>query len=426
MRSSSAVAVRRAALITLPAGLLTATVAFSGPASAATITDPGTAAARYLSQQLAAGGNRLLYDSFMGGPRYDNAGGTADAIMGLAASGTSRTQAAKSTAWFAKNLTAYTGSGSTISAGATAKALLLAVVEGENPRTFGGVDLIDQLQDRLAATGRFEDKLDAGDKNAQDYSSSISQSLALLGLQRAGQTISPTAVSYLLKQQCSNGGFDFTLDDASCTSDPDATGFVVQALVAVGGQRNAVSKAVTYLAGQQKASGAVGDVGVANSTGLAAMAFTAAGDTARATMARSYLKTLQYDCGFPVALRGGLAANAQNLADKKQVGSKAAPDQSDDTATAQGIVGLVGSSYVTVSASGSTSATPADACTATPTGTATSTATPTSSVTGPPVITDGPQDSSGGGLLVGAVIAGGALATGAAGLRRVSRRAGRH
>lgn len=420
---SSTVA-RRAVFFTIPAGVLAATVAISGPASAATITDPGTAAARYLSQQLAAGGDHLLYDSFMGGPRYDNTGGTADAIMGLAASGTSRAQAAKSTAWFAKNVTAYTGSGPAISAGATAKALLLAVVEGRNPRTFGGVDLISQLQDRLAASGRFQDKLDPGVKDAEDYSSSISQSLALLALQRAGQPVSPTAVSYLLKQQCSNGGFDFTLDDTSCTSDPDATGFVVQALVAVGGQRNAVSKAVTYLGGQQNSVGAVGDVGVANSTGLAAMAFTAAGDTARATKARSYLRTLQYGCGFPDALRGGLAANAQSLADKKQSGSKAVPDQSDDTATAQGILGLVGSSYVTVSASGSAAATPGDACTATPI--PTGTATPTSTVTGPPVITDGPQDSSGGGLLVGTVVAGGALATGAAGLRRVSRRSGRH
>ncbi|PWJ24801.1 hypothetical protein ATK17_0902 [Branchiibius hedensis] len=434
-------AARRAGMFAIPAGVLAVTLAFGPPASAADSTEPGHPASRYLALRIADGGGRLLYDPYQG-QQYDNLGGTADAMMGMIANGTSMIAVKQARDYLQKNVANYIGSGTELYAGATAK-LLLAVDSSTSRvdptpsvRNFGGVDLVARLQSLQTESGRFSDQSSYPDG---DYSNGITQSLGILALSKVGIK-APTTVAYLLKQQCSDGGFDLTLDDPKgCTSDPDTTGYAVQALVAAGSDRAAVTRATNYLAAAQKSSGAVGNgqTGVANSTALAAMAFSVAGDTARWSKARSYLFSLQYPCSTPPKLRGAIAANAQIRASKIAEGAKAKPDQSDDVATGQALVAMAGANYITLDANLAVGAIPADECAATPPATSvtpppsssaassTSAVSSSSAVTGPPVVTDGPETGAPGAEGVAIVLLG-AVAVGAGGLSVARRGRGRH
>ena len=427
MHPTTLIAVRRAAYFTLPAGVLATGLAFSSPASAAYLGDPGAQAGTFLATQLSSSGDRFVSSG------YDDYGLTIDAVLGLGASGVGSDQANRSTTFIAGHVGDYVGSGGEIYSGATAKALLLATVEGRNPRAFGGLNLVSNLESLETTSGRFSDKSQYG-----DYSNLIGQSLAIIGLKRAGATVPVNSVSYLIKQQCADGGFRLTLDDKTCSSDPDATGFAAQALVAAGGQSGALAKAIGYLKGKQDSAGGVGGAGPtsavnANSTGLAAAAFTAAGDTAAASKARAYLVKLQYPCSVPTALRGGIAYNAATLAAAKAAGSKATVSDQDRRTTAQAILGVTGTSYVSVKAP-TTGGTPVDECdrvTPPPTSSTTSPSSTASSssssdVTGPPVITDGGDDGGSavaGGFAV-ALAGGAALGAGAVAVSRRTR--GRH
>lgn len=425
---------RRAAYLSVPAGILAAGLALSAPASAATITQPGAAAGRFLATQLAASGDR--FQTSVDGQSYDDLGLTIDGILGLSASGVGGTQAARSTSYLANHVGEYIGTGAESYSGATAKALLLAAAEGRNPRSFGGVDLVTTLEDRQTASGRFVDKSQYG-----DFSNVIGQSLAIIALKRARATVPANTVSYLVKQQCADGGFRLALDDKTCSSDPDITAFAAQALVAGGGQSAALTKAISYLKSKQNSAGGVGGAGPtaaanANSTGLAAAAFTAAGDSTAAGKARSFLLKLQYPCSTSAALRGGIAYNSDALAAGKTAGSKAKVADQDRRSTAQAILGVTGSSYLEVKAPTS-NATPADQCIAvsppptsstSPTSTSTSSASSaTSTVTGPPVITDGPTDSGLGlpALVGAAALAGAGIGVGGVAASRRGR-TGRH
>lgn len=420
-------AARRAALFTIPAGVLAATVALTGPASAATASGPGAGAGRFLATQLAGDGGLFL--TTFDGQSYPDYGLTLDAILGLAASGTSGAQANRSTTSIADHIKDYTTYEKDLYSGPTAKALLVAVVENRDPRSFGGVNLITQLQGLQEASGRF------GDKSQYDSSNMIGQSLAIIGLKRAGVGADAKAVSYLEQQQCTDGGFTMgSPGEKGCSSDPDVTAFAVQALVAGGGKTAVLSKAVSYLKAKQGTDGGVGGAGPtaaenANSTGLAAAAFVAAGDTSAASKAKSYLLKLQLGCTYPAALRGAIAYNPDALAALKAKGAGAKVSDQERRSTTQATLGITGQSYLSVTASG-VSATPADQCTTPPptstqpSGSATGSAT--NSVTGPPVITDGPDSGSSsvaGGFAI-AVVGGAALGAGGVAVSRRAR--GRH
>ncbi len=182
------------------------------------------AAADFLARTLADGDDRYVYPD----STYFDGGNTIDAIIALAGSGTGATQAEESLRYLEDNLDVYVGSGGEAYAGPTAKALLAVVVAGGDPTSFGGVDLVADLE-ALESEGRFSDASAYG-----DYSNTIGQSLALIALLRAGQTVSTASVDVLLDQQCADGGFRGALDGDACVSDPDATAFAAQALIAAG------------------------------------------------------------------------------------------------------------------------------------------------------------------------------------------------
>ena len=159
-------------------------------------------------------------------------------------------------------------------AGATAKAAVLAQSQGKNPRSFGGVDLVTQLEGRVATaapiTGRIEDAYDPTDQFGGDFANVIGQAYAAQALALAGSAKAGAATAFLLQQQCAKGFFrqyfttDKTRADQSCQGAPaaergastDATALAVLALQDVKGAKAkaAVKKAVAWLDGHPAAA----------------------------------------------------------------------------------------------------------------------------------------------------------------------------
>lgn len=277
---------------------------------------------------------------------YTQHGPTIDAVLALAASGAGAAQAEATTAALAADVEGYIGAGAETYTGATGKLLTLTAVQGGSATDFGGVNLVERLRSTLTDEGRFVDQSEWG-----DYSNTLGQSWGIIGLERAAGGADASAVEFLRAQQCADGGFRLYPETEPCASNPDATGIAVQALVAAAGPADTdVTEATAYLAGLMDADGGIGgepptDGVNANSTGLAAGAFTAAGDTANAERARAFLASLYLGCTAPQELRGAIAYDAAALAEP-ELGTQLR------MATGQAAVGLAGQSYVTVSASG--------------------------------------------------------------------------
>lgn len=146
------------------------------------------------------------------------------------------------------------------------------------------------------------------------------QSLALTALAAAKVTPADQAVGWLTGQQCEDGGWpSYRAAGAACdarTEDSNATAVAVQALVALGGHRDAVDKGVQWLKAVQNADGSwaynPGNPGDANSTGLAVNALFAAG-TDPAGVAKNGknafdgLARFQLGCAAPADQRGAFA-----------------------------------------------------------------------------------------------------------------------
>jgi LPXTG-motif cell wall-anchored protein len=319
----------------LVAVLLTSIVLAVGlPASAApaAVADPSGSALDWIEGELAADGGYLT-TSYQGDPdvaSFDDWGLTIDAILALAAGGRGdAASAVTATSLVEDNVATYVTGGFDPTeryAGALAKTLLMAQIQGEDPSDFGGFDLVDELLVRMqtsgADTGRFSDRTGFGD----DFSNGFGQALAVLALSRAG-AVPTVAVDFLLAQQCPGGSFrgDYTTpggctDDAAATV--DATGFALQALVtleptcAIG---QAVTDAVESLVAGQNPSGAFGGESGSNtnSTGLASVALRSLGATASADEAADFVTSLQLDGGDDlgaVALnQGGLSAAGDGI-----------------------------------------------------------------------------------------------------------------
>lgn len=390
-----------------------AALSTAAPAHAA--TPDGSTSGHYLSSRLASGGDH--FSTSYGGKSYPDYGLTIDGVLGLDTLQTGQGEAAKAAAYIGKNVAAYQGDGTAeLYAGATAKLLVFAEAQGLPTSGY-----VSQLKSLEQSTGQFKDKSAYG-----DYSNTLGQSFAVIGLVRAEQP-DATAADFLAKQQCSDGGFRVSFT-GGCTGDPDATSFAVQALVAAGGHGAAVTKAVNFLAGKQQANGGVVEPAAqpapnTNSTGLAAVAFALAGKTADANKAKSFVQSLQFGCDAPAALQGGIAYDQASFDSLTKQGGKAAASATEDRATTQGLFAFTQQPYLTITAGGAATA-PALSCatasptsTTSPTSTATST-TATSTTTGPPIVTDGPQSGGNSGVLFGgAALLGGAALAGA-GLRR--------
>ena len=287
----------------------------SAPAGAASTYDPAPAksGAAWLSDQVTDGlVHNEQYD-------FDDVGLSIDVALGLDAAGKKPTVVKAITKAVAKNVAFYTAFAPSVYAGPTAKAAVLALSQDKNPRAFGGVDLVAQLEARVATaapiTGRIEDAFDPTDEFGGDYANVIGQAYAAQALSLVGSAKATSATAFLLQQQCDKGYFrqyftaDKTRADQSCQGAPraergastDATALAVLALQDVKGSKakGAVKKAVAWLEDTQLGSGAFTDTGKAkgvantNSTGLAGWALGETGATDAAELAAAAVRAQQ-------------------------------------------------------------------------------------------------------------------------------------
>lgn len=355
-------------------------------ADGATTNDPTAAAAGWLARQL-VNGDHLA--TTYGGVQYADQGLSIDGLFALAASGVASDSTTRIIHWLAGPdiLAGYLGSTDPtfpgLSAGSTAKTMLAAQVTGQNPTSFGGVDLVARLLSFQQASGRFTDTF------AANYTNALGQSIAVIALHRTGDHPTQTALgaAFLTSVQCDDGGFPIALDGPGCDSQVDATAYAVQALLAAdpAGNATALTDALDWLVGKQKADGGFTDddadnesVENSNSTGIAAQALRTAGRTAAADKAVAFLTSLRVGCAGAVANRGAVGYAAGTF------------DPSNATrATAQAILGLTGTGLGSLTAEGAQTGAPTLACTQTTPAT-TATPTPTTSAaatTAPPTTT---------------------------------------
>jgi hypothetical protein len=304
----------------------------SAPAGAASDPAPAKSGAAWLSDQVTDGlVHNEQYD-------FDDVGLSIDVALGLDAAGKKPAVVKEITKAVSKNVAFYTAFAPSVYAGPTAKAAVLALSQDKNPHAFGGVDLVAQLEDRVATaapiTGRIEDAFDPTDQFAGDYANVIGQAYAAQALSLVRSAKATSAAAFLLSQQCNKGYFRqyFTVDktraDQSCQGAPrsergastDATALAVLALQDVKGSKakGAVKKAVAWLEDTQLGSGAFTDTGKSsgatntNSTGLAGWALGAAGEAGAASAAAVAVRTLQVSatnpCSGKLAEAGGAVA----------------------------------------------------------------------------------------------------------------------
>jgi hypothetical protein len=272
--------------------------------------------------------------------KFTDYGLTADTVLALDAAQVGRGAARAATKALAGKVLDYTGGGDVneFYAGSFAKLLVVAAAQGKDPHAFGGgprKDLVAELTAlecthvstgcTAADRGRFHDVSQFGDNSA-----TIGQSLALVGLQRTTKRgPSPASVAFLAGQQCANGGFPEKFDQPTCASSVDATGFAVQALMAVGTRTAAASaaKAGRWLRSVQHDNGSFTGSGSrnANTTALAAQGLAVTGHAKAATKARAFLRGLQVGCGGSVAARGEIRYAHHATGDAARATSQAIP-----------------------------------------------------------------------------------------------------
>ena len=317
-----------ALLLTTAAVLLGA----AAPSSAATTDDPAEAGAGWLESKLADGDHlEVEFD----GQSFPDYGLTADAVLAFDSARVAHDAAGRATDYLAANVGAYAGDGTTESyAGPLAKLINVSAAQGADPTSFGGRNLVDDLTAlecgsvhrpdcEAEDTGRFSDKSAFG-----NFSNGIGQSLALIGLKRATTTgPSAAAITFLVEQQCDDGGFPETFHPDTCTSSIDTTGFAAQALLYAGGPAGqaAAQDAIDYLKSVQNDDGSFtgNDSDNTNTTALAAQALEAAGESTEA--ATDFIASLQSGCDAPKADRGKIAYDANGGGDDVRASTQAVP-----------------------------------------------------------------------------------------------------
>jgi hypothetical protein len=201
---------------------------------------------------------------------------------------------------------AFGDAGSTY-AGAVAKAATFARLAGANPTSYGGINLVTRLEERVSATapivGRIEDKSSFG-----DYANTLGQSFAVRALTEAKSQRADDALAFLLAQQCRSGFFrqDLTEDKTAAAqgcvegeagSEPsvDATATAVVNLLEGDAKGKdvvrAVDNATDWLFSQQKKNGSF--AGNTNSTGLAGWALGLAKSRVAAEKAATWVRRQQ-------------------------------------------------------------------------------------------------------------------------------------
>jgi hypothetical protein len=250
-------------------------------------------------------------------------------------------------------------------AGELAKSLVFAQASGADPRSYGGYDLVAEVEKTVTASGPSAGRIVnySPAPGWDDYANTFSQALAVRGLSAAGSAKAAGATDFLLEQQCSSGYFRvfFTTDasaaDQSCVegtdpADTDTTAYVVNQLAATSPRSAAVdaalARAVAWLGATQKADGSfVGSPFTpdpnTNSTGLAASALAAAGTCEQAGRAAEWVSSLQVgpqSSTSPLAGEEGALAYDRGAMDSAAANGIGAARDQWWRATVQAVAGL--------------------------------------------------------------------------------------
>lgn len=237
----------------------------AGPLGAAPPTDDGPTAARYGAAWLAAELDAGIPMVNFGSPDW---GVTLDAALALAASGTGGTQLTAVWAALEGDPDAAVTLGGMDAPGRLARAILLAEVMGEDPRAVGdgaGADLVARLEATRRTSGP-----DTGlyGESTPLYDGAFRQGYALAALVAAGVTPDPTAVQWLLDQQCTGADAGAWMPHRSDLAEPcafdgslfvgpdsNATAAAITGLAAVGGHDVSIDAALAWLDQAQTAEG---------------------------------------------------------------------------------------------------------------------------------------------------------------------------
>jgi len=245
---------------------------------------------------------------------YRNHEATTEVVLALAAADAKSPAARTAAAFLARpeNTDAYLfpdGKGKAPDATAAARLALVAEATGQDPRAFGGHDLLDDLVKNVCPSGSDAPEPVPGCVTKGDFRTAgqaEGQTLAVIALLSGGVRPPADAVTRLTALQCDDGGFTSMLIESGgwCDSEAGATGLTALALQAAGGHASEVAEARAYLRKAQQPTGAWPSVsysttGSAYATGLAAQAMRALGDTGRADAGVSWLSRQQMsDGGF--------------------------------------------------------------------------------------------------------------------------------
>jgi hypothetical protein len=275
----------------VPAAILTGVLALSavGLASGAEPpTDAPPLAAEHGSGWLAT---KVADDGTVSGG-FDPLGDAGTAALAFAAAGVESDAYDRAVDQVVANIETFVAPYGTDDAGRLGRALLLADATGIDPTSFGGMDLIARLE---ATLGDFEPGLyGASDPT---YDGAYRQGLAITGLIAVGEGPDPDALQWLSDQQCDGatpaalGGWQSYRADTGVACDaPDGTLFVgpdsnsttaaIMALDAAGATPN--HDALAFLESTEEADGGwafqAGGTVDPNSTGLVISALIAVGE----------------------------------------------------------------------------------------------------------------------------------------------------
>jgi hypothetical protein len=279
------------------------------PAHAVSPSSPAGRGATWLAGQLNKHG--VMHN---GAFDFDDYGLTIDTAFALEEIGGHKNDVRTIRAALSKHVTDYTTFDNAEYAGNDAKLLAFAQATGGGARHFGGTNLLTRLNDRVVATGpsagRIEDVEDP--MFPGDTANAFGQIFAARGLLDAGSSNAPSALQFLLLQQCDNGAFrlDFNAHKKAAkqgclsgdTPDTDVTALAVIELTPVAkghpALKDALAHAVAWLKKHQHANGSFGGAGPtsainSNSTGLAGWAARTVGRCGMARDAAGWLGKLQ-------------------------------------------------------------------------------------------------------------------------------------
>ncbi len=202
------------------------------PVAAARYTQDDAALQWLMAQQQADGG---FSNGFSAGSDF---GTTVEVILAAVAAGQDVSQ------WAASPLdyvAAQVRAGKAQDANTLSRAIFAAVATGQNPRAFGGRDLVAALLAQQDANGQFGKSLYA-------------HAYAVLALHAAGASVPQSAVDLMKDNLTDDGGWAIFGGKTPGTADTNTTALVIQALVAVG-ETDAARGGLAYLHRMQNADG---------------------------------------------------------------------------------------------------------------------------------------------------------------------------